>query len=89
MARSSVPGRAAESVSRWATITPSHSLIDFEIAERHNLDKEQVIDERGILLPITGEFQGQHIKKARGAIVKKLQSKGLVEKIDEIVVLLE
>ncbi len=65
------------------TITPSHSTIDFEIAKRHNLDIEQVIDERGILLPIAGEFAGQHIKKARPMIVEKLQSKGLVAKVDE------
>ncbi len=65
------------------TITPWHSAVDFEIAQRHNLEKEQIIDERGILLPIAGEFAGQHIKKARAAIVEKMQAKGLVEKIDE------
>ena len=65
------------------TITPWHDRTDFEIAERHGLDKEQVIDERGILLPIAGEFAGEHIKKARVKIVEKLQQKGLVEKIDE------
>jgi valyl-tRNA synthetase len=65
------------------TITPWHDSADFEIAERHKLDKEQVIDENGKLLPIAGEFAGQHIKKARELIVEKLQKKGLVEKIDE------
>ena len=65
------------------TITPAHSTIDFEIAQRHKLDAERVIDDRGILLPIAGEFAGQHIKKARAAIVEKLQAKGLVVKIDE------
>ena len=65
------------------TITPWHDAIDFGIAERHNLDREQIIDENGKLLPIAGEFAGQHIKKARALIVEKLQSKGLVEKIDE------
>lgn len=65
------------------TITPWHSGVDFEIAERHQLDKEQIIDERGLLLPIAGEFAGQHIKKARAAIVEKMQAKGLVEKVDE------
>lgn len=64
------------------TITPWHSKVDFEIAERHGLDREPVIDERGILLPIAGEFAGQHIKKARAAIIEKMQAKGLVEKID-------
>lgn len=65
------------------TITPAHSNIDFEIAQRHKLDIEQVIDDRGILLDIAGEFKGQHIKKARAAIVDKLKSKGLVTKVDE------
>lgn len=65
------------------TITPWHDVADYEIAERHNLDKEQIIDENGKLLPIAGEFAGLHIKKARPLIIEKLQNKGLVEKIDE------
>ncbi len=65
------------------TITPAHSGIDFEIAERHGLDVEQVIDERGLLLPIAGEFAGTHIKKARLAIVEKLKEKGLLVKTDD------
>src|SRR3989344_3521224 len=65
------------------TITPWHDATDFEIAKRHNLDKEQIIDDRGVLLAVAGEFVGQHIKKARPLIVEKLKAKGLVEKIDE------
>jgi valyl-tRNA synthetase len=42
-----------------------------------------VIDWRGKLLPIAGEFAGMPIKEARGKIVEKLQSKCLVDKIDE------
>lgn len=65
------------------TITPWHDVTDFEIANRHNLDKEQIIDEKGKLLPIAGEFAGIHINKARPMIIEKLRSKGLVEKVDE------
>lgn len=65
------------------TITPWHDATDFEIAQRHNLDKEQIIDFSGKLLPIAGEFAGQHISKARPLIVEKLQQKGLVKKIEE------
>ena len=65
------------------TITPAHSGIDFEIASRHKLDIERVIDDRGILLDIAGEFKGQHIKKARPLIVEKLRAKGLIAKVDE------
>ncbi len=64
------------------TITPWHSGVDFEIAKRHNLDFEQIIDERGKLLPIAGEFAGMSIKDARAKIVEKLDSKGLLVKID-------
>jgi valyl-tRNA synthetase len=64
------------------TITPWHDATDYEIAERHKLNYEQIIDERGLLLPVAGEFKGLHIKKARPQIVDKLSHKGLVEKID-------
>ncbi len=65
------------------TITPAHSGIDFEIAERHKLDIEQVIDKRGKMLPMTGEFFGMKILEARPKIVEKLAAKGLVDHIDE------
>lgn len=65
------------------TITPWHSNIDFDIAKRHNLDVEQVIDWRGRLLPIAGEFEGMNINEARTKIVEKLAEKGLLVKIDE------
>ncbi|MDO8565279.1 MAG: valine--tRNA ligase [bacterium] len=65
------------------TITPWHDQTDFEIAERHNLEKEQIIGEDGKLLPIAGEFAGLKIVEARPKIIEKLESKGLVEKIDE------
>lgn len=65
------------------TITPWHSGVDFDIAQRHGLDKEQVIDFDGKLLPIAGEFEGMHIEKAREKIVEKLDAKGLLVKTDE------
>ncbi len=65
------------------TITPWHDTTDFEIAKRHNLPLEQVIDQYGKLLPIAGEFAGQKIAAARPLIVEKLKQKGLLERIDE------
>jgi valyl-tRNA synthetase len=65
------------------TITPWHDPIDFEIAQRHTLSYEQVIDWRGKLLPIAGEFEGLNIKEAREKIIEKLTAKGLVERVDE------
>lgn len=65
------------------TITPWHSVADFEIAERHNLDKEQIIDKYGKLLPIAGEFSGMKISEAREKIVEKLRSKNLLAKEED------
>lgn len=64
------------------TITPWHSQVDFEIAERHNLSYEQIIDWRGKLLPIAGEFAGMKITEAREKIVEKLSNKGLLVKTE-------
>ena len=65
------------------TITPWHSQVDFELAEKYNLDMEQIVDWRGKLLPIAGEFAGINIKEARAKIVEKLKEKGLLVRIDE------
>ena len=65
------------------TITPAHSVVDFEIAQRHSLSYEQIIDKYGKLLPIAGEFAGEKITTVREKIIEKLQAKGLVEKIED------
>ncbi|MCR4322827.1 MAG: valine--tRNA ligase [Candidatus Azambacteria bacterium] len=65
------------------TITPWHSTIDFDIAERHKLEGEQIIDKYGKLLPVAGEFAGMKIKDAREKIVEKLAAKGLVVSVEE------
>ncbi len=65
------------------TITPWHDAIDFEIAGRHGLEREQVIDYNGKLLPIAGDLAGMSIEEARPLIVEKLKAKGLLVKVDE------
>ncbi|HLD71345.1 MAG TPA: valine--tRNA ligase, partial [Candidatus Peribacteraceae bacterium] len=65
------------------TITPWHSQVDFEIAKRHGLDYEQIIDWRAKLLRIGGEFAGMKITEARLKIAEKLKEKGLLVKVDE------
>jgi valyl-tRNA synthetase len=65
------------------TITPWHDHTDFEIAERHGLDKQQIIDFHGKLMPIAGEFAGMTIQEARHGVVKCLKDKGLLVKAEE------
>jgi valyl-tRNA synthetase len=67
------------------TITPWHSKEDFDIAVRHNLDKEQIIDKYGKLLPVAGEFSGLKITDAREKIIEKMKAKGLLEKEEDYV----
>ncbi len=64
------------------TITPWHSGVDFDIAQKYKLDYEQIINEQGKLLPIAEEFAGMSIKDARAKIVEKLDAKGLLVKVD-------
>src|SRR3989338_6341732 len=65
------------------TITPWHSHEDFALAEKYKLEKEQIIDQFGKLLPVAGEFAGMKISEAREKIVEKLKTKGLLVKVDE------
>ena len=66
------------------TITPAHSAIDFELAEKHKLEKEQIIDFNGHILPSASkDFAGMHIKEARKKIVERLKEKGLLVKVEK------
>lgn len=65
------------------TITPWHSHEDFALAEKYKLEKEQIIDKFGKLLPIAQEFSGMKIAEAREKIVEKLKDKGLLVSVDE------
>ena len=65
------------------TITPWHSIVDFDLAEKYKLDKEQIIDQFGKLLPVAGEFAGMKIKEAKEKIIEKLKAKGLVDKVED------
>ncbi len=67
------------------TITPYHSTVDFEIAGRHDLSGEQIIDKYGKLLPIAEEFTGMKISEARGKIIEKLKARGLLEKEEDYI----
>jgi len=65
------------------TITPWHDAVDFDLAEKYNLDKEQIIDQYGKLLPIAGDCAGLKIKDAREKIVEKLKEKDLLVKVEK------
>ncbi len=65
------------------TITPWHDATDFEIAQKHNLEYDQLIDLDGKLLNAAGEFAGMKVHIARPLVVEKMQKKGLITKVEE------
>lgn len=66
-------------------VTPAHSQIDFEIAERHELPLKQVINEYGkVILGIDG-VKGEKTEQAREAVVNWLREQDLLVEEKEIV----
>ena len=65
------------------TITPWHSAIDWEIAQRHGLEYEQIISEKGKMLPVAGECADMNITEAREKIVEKMKKMGLLVRVDK------
>lgn len=66
-------------------VTPAHSMIDWEIADRHGLPRPQVIDERARMLVGDERIRGKKGIEAREIIVAWLAKEGLLEKEEDIV----
>ncbi|MBN2094035.1 MAG: valine--tRNA ligase [Candidatus Zambryskibacteria bacterium] len=65
-------------------VTPSHSQTDWELADKHGLEKIQVIDEYARITTEHPDFHGKKTSEAREIIVEKLKASGLFEKEEEI-----
>lgn len=66
-------------------ITPAHDPNDFEVGNRHDLQRINVMNDDGTMNEQAGEFNGMDRFAARKAIVKKLDEEGLLLKVDPIV----
>lgn len=64
------------------TITPAHSFVDFELAQKYKLEIKKIINEQGNLTEAAGEFVGQNAHEVREKIVAKMKKHGLVDHID-------
>ena len=64
-------------------ITPGHDQTDFEIGQRHNLEKLTIIDQNSRLTDLAGEFSGLSVKEGRIKVVEALNNLGLIEKIED------
>ena len=64
-------------------VTPAHDPNDFEIGNRHELERISVMDGRGVMNENAGRFAGQDRFAARKAVVQALDELSLVQKIEE------
>ncbi|PYZ97325.1 valine--tRNA ligase [Alteribacter lacisalsi] len=64
-------------------ITPAHDPNDFEIGNRHDLERVLVMDEGGVMNENAGKYQGMDRFECRRQIVKDLQGDGVLFKIED------
>ncbi|SFC55501.1 valine--tRNA ligase [Clostridium uliginosum] len=64
-------------------MTPAHDPNDFEVGKRHNLEIIRVMDDKGVINEKGGKYQGLDRYEARKAIVKDLESQGLLVNIKD------
>lgn len=65
-------------------VTPAHSKIDWEIAERHDLPYKQVIDEKARIMVGDERILGKKVLEAREEIVKWLSEENLMISEEEV-----
>src|SRR3989344_2703151 len=65
-------------------VTPAHSTIDWEIAQKHGLPLKQVIDEHARMMVGMDTVKGKKTVEAREAIVAQLKSEGLLLKEEDV-----
>ena len=65
-------------------VTPAHSMIDWEIADRHDLPRPQVINEYAKMMVGDEHLLGKKVAEGRDIVVSWLKEEGLIEK-EEII----
>lgn len=64
-------------------MTPAHDPNDFEVGNRHNLERILVMNEDGTMNELAGKYQGLDRFECRKQIVADLQEAGVLFKIEE------
>ncbi len=65
-------------------ITPAHDFDDFEVGERHNLPRIQVISEQGTMINVPEEYAGLTTTECRKKVLKALETQGLLKGEEKI-----
>jgi len=65
-------------------VTPAHSMIDWQMAEKNSLRIVKVIGQDGKMTKEAGKYAGMKVEDARAKFVADLKAAGLIEKIEDI-----
>ena len=60
-------------------ITPAHDYDDYEVGERHNLDRIQVISESGKMINVPEKYYDLTTEECRKQVIKDLKEQGLLK----------
>ena len=66
-------------------ITPAHDPNDFEVGNRHNLERVVIMNDDATMNELTGKYQGMTREECREAVIKDLEKLDLLIKIEPIV----
>ncbi|MEO0068445.1 MAG: valine--tRNA ligase [candidate division WOR-3 bacterium] len=67
-------------------VTPAHDPVDFEIGERHKLERVKVIGDDGRMTNLVPRrYQGMTREECRQAVIEDLRAQGLLEKIEDYI----
>ncbi len=66
-------------------ITPAHDPNDFEVGNRHNLERIVVMNEDATMNENAGQYQGMTREECREALVKDLKKQGILISIEPMV----
>jgi len=64
-------------------ITPAHDPNDFEVGERHNLEKVNIMHDDGTINEQGGKYAGMDRYDARKALIKDLDENGYLVKVED------
>jgi valyl-tRNA synthetase len=63
-------------------ITPAHDIHDFEVGEKHKLERKQVIGPDGRMTKLAGKYAGLTVSEARKQVIEDMKKIGILEKVE-------
>ncbi len=66
-------------------ITPAHDPNDFEVGQRHNLERIVIMNEDATMNSLTGKYENMTREECRDALIKDLNELGLLIKIEPMI----